>query len=105
MPTINVTTRNGDTRVVEATLGISIMENLRDGGIDELLALCGGCLSCATCHVFVDEPWLNQRPAVSEDENDLLDSSDARQANSRLSCQLPMTEELDGISVTVAPDD
>ena len=105
MPTINVTTRNGDTRVVEATLGISIMENLRDGGIDELLALCGGCLSCATCHVFVDEPWLNQLPAVSEDESDLLDSSDARQANSRLSCQLPMTEELDGISVTVVPDD
>ena len=105
MPTINVTTRNGDTRVIEATLGISIMENLRDGGIDELLALCGGCLSCATCHVFVDEPWLNQLPAVSEDENDLLDSSDARQANSRLSCQLPMTEELDGISVTVVPDD
>ena len=105
MPTINVTTRNGDTRVVEATLRNSIMENLRDRGIDEILALCGGCLSCATCHVFVDEPWLNQLPAVSEDENDLLDSSDARQANSRLSCQLPMTEELDGISVTVAPDD
>ena len=105
MPTINVTTRNGETRVVEARLGVSIMENLRDGGIDEILALCGGCLSCATCHVFVDDQWLGQLPPVSDDEDDLLDSSDARQPNSRLSCQLPLTEELDGIAVTVAPDD
>ncbi len=105
MPTINVTTRNGDKRAVEAKLGASIMENLRDGGIDEILALCGGCLSCATCHVFVDDQWLGQLPPVSDDEDDLLDSSDARQPNSRLSCQLPLTEELDGIAVTVAPDD
>jgi len=105
MPTINVTTRNGETRAVEATLGNSIMENLRDGGIDEILALCGGCLSCATCHVFVDDQWLDRLPAISEDEDDLLDSSDARQANSRLSCQLPLTEELDGIKVRVAPED
>ena len=105
MPTINVTTRNGDTRAIEAKLGVSIMENLRDGGIDEILALCGGCLSCATCHVFVDDQWLGQLPPVSDDEDDLLDSSDARQSNSRLSCQLPLTEELDGIAVTVAPDD
>ena len=105
MPTINVTTRNGDTRAIEAKLGVSIMENLRDGGIDEILALCGGCLSCATCHVFVDDQWLGQLPPVSDDEDDLLDSSDARQPNSRLSCQLPLTEELDGIAVTVAPDD
>ena len=105
MPTINVTTRNGETRAVEATLGNSIMENLRDGGIDEILALCGGCLSCATCHVFVDDQWLDRLPPLSEDEDDLLDSSDARQANSRLSCQLPLTEELDGIKVRVAPED
>ena len=105
MPTINVTTRTGETRAVEATLGNSIMENLRDGGIDEILALCGGCLSCATCHVFVDDQWLDRLPPLSEDEDDLLDSSDARQANSRLSCQLPLTEELDGIKVRVAPED
>ena len=105
MPTINVTTRTGETRAVEAKLGNSIMENLRDGGIDEILALCGGCLSCATCHVFVDDQWLDRLPPLSADEDDLLDSSDARQANSRLSCQLPLTEELDGIKVTVAPED
>ena len=105
MPTISVTTRTGETRTIQATLGNSIMENLRDGGIDEILALCGGCLSCATCHVFVDDQWLGQLPPVSDDEDDLLDSSDARQPNSRLSCQLPLTEELDGIAVTVAPDD
>ena len=105
MPTINVTTRTGEARAVEAKLGNSIMENLRDGGIDEILALCGGCVSCATCHVFVDDQWLDRLPAISEDEDDLLDSSDVRQANSRLSCQLPLTAELDGIKVTVAPED
>lgn len=105
MPTINVTTRTGDIRTIDCASGHSLMENLRDGGVDEILALCGGCLSCATCHVYVDNQWLAQLPPVSEDENDLLDSSDARKPNSRLSCQIPLTDALDGISVTVAPED
>ena len=105
MPTINVTTRDGSSRTLSGKTGQSLMENLRDGGIDEILALCGGCLSCATCHVYVYEPWLAALPPVSEDENDLLDSSDARHANSRLSCQIPLTDALDGISVTIAPED
>lgn len=105
MPTINVTTRDGSSKSFEGTSGQSLMENLRANGIDEVLALCGGCMSCATCHVYVEEEWLSSLPPMSADEDDLLDSSGAREANSRLSCQIPVSEALDGISVTVAPED
>ncbi|OZA90740.1 MAG: ferredoxin [Erythrobacter sp. 34-65-8] len=81
------------------------MEAIRDNGFDELLALCGGCCSCATCHVHVDPAFVGQLPAMSEDENDLLDSSDHRDETSRLSCQLAFTADLDGLRVTIAPED
>ena len=105
MPAIHVTKRDGSTKTIEGTTGHSLMEVLRDNGVDEVLALCGGCCSCATCHVFVEGDWFAKTPPVSEDENDLLDSSDTRQANSRLSCQVPITADLDGMEVTVAPED
>ena len=105
MPTINVTKRDGSTHVLAGQTDLSLMQNLRNGGIDEILALCGGSASCATCHVFVDGAWLGQLPPMSADEDDLLDCSDARQANSRLSCQIALTEALDGIAVTVSPED
>ena len=66
---------------------------------------CGGCCSCATCHVYVDPAFADKLPAISADESDLLDSSDHRNATSRLSCQLPMTAALDGLKVTIAPED
>ena len=105
MPTITVTKRDGSTHVLAGQNDLSLMQNLRDGGIDEILALCGGCASCATCHVYVDEAWIDQLPPMSADEDDLLDCSDARQTNSRLSCQIPFTPGLAGIAVTVAPED
>lgn len=105
MPTVYVTTREGEQRVVQATSGRSLMENLREGGIDEILALCGGNCSCATCHVHVAEEWLAQLPTMSADEDDLLDSSDDRRSDSRLSCQIPVTDALDGLTVTVAAED
>ncbi len=105
MPTVYVTTREGEKRVVEATSGRSLMENLREGGIDEILALCGGNCSCATCHVHVAEDWLDRLPAMTADEDDLLDSSDDRRSDSRLSCQIPVTDALDGLAVTVAAAD
>jgi ferredoxin, 2Fe-2S len=105
MPTVHVTTRSGEERKVEAATGRSLMENLRDGGIDDILALCGGNASCATCHVHVAREWLDKLPPMSADEDDLLDSSDARQDNSRLSCQIPVTDALDGLALTVAPED
>ena len=86
MVTIHVKTRDGEEKAVDGKEGLSIMEVIRENGFDELLALCGGCCSCATCHVFVDPAFAAQLPPMSEDENDLLDSSDHRNETSRLSC-------------------
>jgi 2Fe-2S ferredoxin len=105
MPKLVVVTREGEESVFEAETGLSVMEVVRDNGVDELLALCGGCCSCATCHVYVDAAFATLLPDMSEDENDLLDSSDHRNDTSRLSCQLVMSEELDGLIVTIAPED
>ena len=105
MAEIIVTTRDGKELALKATAGLSVMEIIRDGGIDELLALCGGCCSCATCHVRVDPDFAAMLPPVSADESDLLDSSDHRTPESRLSCQLPFTAALDGLRVTIAPED
>lgn len=105
MPTIHVTTRTGEQRDVPAETGRSLMENLRDGGIDDILALCGGNCSCATCHVHIAREWLDKMPPMSADEDDLLDSSDDRDDTSRLSCQIPVTDALDGLAVTVAAED
>ena len=105
MTTINVINRDGSTLAVAATPGQSLMELIRDAGVDDLLALCGGCCSCATCHVIVEDAFAAKLPAITDDENDLLDSSDHRTANSRLSCQVAVTAELDGMTVTIAPED
>lgn len=105
MSQIIVTTRDGAETSLAAKSGMSVMEILRDGGIDEVLALCGGCCSCATCHIYVDDADMARVGAASPDEADLLDSSDYRKPNSRLSCQIPFTAALDGLHVTVAPED
>jgi 2Fe-2S ferredoxin len=81
------------------------MEAIRDSGFEELLALCGGGCSCGTCHVYVDEAALHRLQPMSSDENDLLDVSEHRQSNSRLSCQIKVTTSLDGMAFTIAPQD
>lgn len=105
MATLIVRSRNGGETTIEGQDGLSVMELIRDGGMDELLALCGGCCSCATCHVYVDPAFAAKIPAMSDDENDLLDSSDHRNGTSRLSCQIRLTPNLDGLTVTIAPED
>lgn len=105
MPKLIVVNRDGEERTVEADSGVSVMEAIRDNGFDELLALCGGCCSCATCHVFIDPAFADALPQMSEDENDLLDSSDHRNETSRLSCQVALNDALDGLRVTIAPED
>lgn len=105
MATIQVTLRDGTQRTIPATPGLSVMENLRDGGIDDILALCGGCCSCATCHVYVAPDWLAATGAPGLDEEDLLETSDHRTPGSRLSCQISFTPALAGLAVTVAPED
>lgn len=105
MPQITVVNQAGEERSVDAPVGRTLMEVIRDNGFDELLALCGGCCSCATCHVHIDADFADKIPAMSEDENDLLDSSDHRNQYSRLSCQVPVTEALEGLKVVIAQED
>jgi 2Fe-2S ferredoxin len=105
MANLVIVGRDGKERTVEGKAGWSVMENIRDAGFDELLALCGGCCSCATCHVHVDQAWLAELPPMGPDEDDLLDSSDHRRPNSRLSCQIEYGEALDGLRVQIAPED
>lgn len=105
MPSLIVVDRKGNEKRVEGEAGLSVMEVIRDNGFDELLALCGGSCSCATCHVHVDPEWAAAVGPAHEDEADLLDSSDHRAATSRLSCQIAFTDALDGLKVTIAPED
>ncbi len=105
MAGIVVTTREGDEVELSASPGLSVMEIARDGGIDQILALCGGCCSCATCHVYVDPAFASTLSPMSADEDDLLDSSSHRMTTSRLSCQIVYGPEQDGLRVTVAPEE
>lgn len=105
MPKLIVVTRDGEEREIDGDAGLSVMEVIRDGGIDEILALCGGCCSCATCHVHVDPDFADRLPPIGEDENDLLDSSASRDEYSRLSCQIDFGPALDGMKVRIAEED
>ncbi len=105
MPKLIVVTRDGEERAVIGDAGLSVMEVIRENGFDELLALCGGCCSCATCHVHVDPAFADKLPKMGMDEDDLLDSASDRDATSRLSCQIPFTDALDGLRVTIAAED
>ena len=105
MPQLIVTNRAGETSEIAVDDGLTVMEAIRDNGFDELLALCGGCCSCATCHVHIDDGQDKPLPEMSEDEDDLLESSDHRNERSRLACQIPFSAELDGLKVTIAAED
>lgn len=105
MTKLIIVTRDGTEHEITGDTSLTVMENIRDAGFDELLALCGGCCSCATCHVHVEGGDADALPAMTEDENDLLDSSDHRGPTSRLSCQLPFTDALDGLRVRLADED
>ncbi|MBC2670602.1 2Fe-2S iron-sulfur cluster-binding protein [Novosphingobium piscinae] len=102
MITLTVVDRQGASTPISAAPGTTLMEAIRDHGFDQLLALCGGCCSCATCHVYVDG---DDQSGLSEDENDLLDSSSHRTATSRLSCQVTLTEGHSGLTVRIAPEE
>ena len=105
MTRLHVTRRDGEQIEIEAKNDQSLMQALRAGGVHEILAMCGGCCSCATCHVYVDDGSTKPLPPRSKDETDLLDSSDWFTDASRLSCQIRVSEALDGLRVVVAPED
>ncbi len=105
MPELTYVDRDGSEKTVSGDAGLSVMEVLREHGVDGIFAICGGCCSCASCHVYVEDEWAESTGQASNDELALLELSDYIQDNSRLSCQIRFTEKLDGLRVTVAPED
>jgi len=105
MPQIVVTTREGEEQLLEAGLNETVMAVITHSGIPDIEAICGGSCACATCHVYVARDYFDQLPPVSEDEQVLLEGSEHyRPEASRLSCQLHISEALDGLRVTIAPE-
>jgi len=102
MPKVTYRTHDGEEHEVEVSAGRSVMLGATMNGVPGIDADCGGTLSCATCHVYVDLSWIDRLPPVDEVENDLLENvASERCVNSRLSCQLVLTEALDGIVVDI----
>ena len=97
---ITVTDRDGNKQILEADTNSTLMETIRDEGID-IEAACGGCCACATCHVYVKEEWLDKLPSKEDGEEDMLDMAFEPKQNSRLSCQLIVSDELDGLVVNI----
>ena len=105
MASITYIEHDGTEHVVDVKPGLSVMEGAVRNKVPGIDADCGGACACATCHVYVDEADLDRLPDLSETESDLLDSSEHRAANSRLSCQIPFGPDLEGLRVTIAPED
>ena len=104
MALLRVIDRDGQEHQVEGKTGYKVMETLRDLEYG-VAAICGGMCSCATCHVYVDAGWLERLPEPMSDERELLMELSHYQENSRLSCQIEFTPALDGLRVTIAPDE
>ena len=103
MRTIIVNDREGNSHKLDADIGSKIMEIIRDAGLD-IEAACGGCCACATCHVYVDNNWIEKLNPKDEEEESMLDQAFNVTNVSRLSCQLEFEEKLDGIKLTLAPE-
>src|SRR6516164_1424278 len=98
MPAVTYVNADGDGVTVQGSLGTTMMQTAVARGIDGIVAECGGNLMCATCHVFVDEAWLDRLPELTAEEDEMLEETACpRRPNSRLSCQLVLDANLDGI--------
>ena len=102
MPRVTFIQADGQRSEVDALSGDSVMETAIDNDIEGIIAECGGACSCATCHVYVEDGWFEKLPPPSDDEEDLLYSTLDKKPNSRLSCQILLSDELDGLKVTLA---
>ena len=100
MPSMTFIERDGNRRVVDAPVGLSVLEIAHKHGVD-IEGACEGSLACSTCHVIVDPDWYELLKDASEDEEDMLDLAFGLTQTSRLGCQIIMTEELDGLTVTL----
>ena len=99
MPVVTYINHNGAINEIEVASGTSVMQGAVDNMLDGMVAECGGSCSCATCHCYVDDAWVGKVPAAGEMEKDMLECVLAPSANSRLSCQIVVTDELDGLVV------
>ena len=99
---IHVTDQAGEKHELEGLEGWRVMEVIRDWGLN-IKAECGGALSCATCHVYVDKDWVDVVGAPNDEEEDMLDSVGDVRSNSRLSCQILCSDAIDGLTLTLAP--
>lgn len=100
---VKVTDLEGKAHEIEAPEGYRLMEVIRDNDI-YIKAECNGCCACATCHIYIDEKWISKIPAAQDEEKKLISDSYRLQPNSRLSCQVLLTEEIDGIEITLTED-
>ncbi len=103
MPKMIVTDRVGKKHELDFDPNFTLMEVLRDKGFD-IEASCGGCCSCATCHVYIDEKWITRVTKLNDDEASMLDLAFDVRDNSRLSCQIELSDELDGLELEIAPE-
>jgi len=104
MPKLIMTSDDGVTKTLDVKVGTTVMEI----GRDEMMGVegaCGGCLSCATCHVIVYPEWFERTGEIADDEDEMLDLAAERTETSRLGCQIRMTDELDGLTVTVPSEE
>ena len=105
MPTIVLITPDGVRHEVQVEKGYSVMEGAINNNIDGIVAVCGGACACATCHSYVDEAWLDKVPEMDDMEDSMLDAAYERRDNSRLTCQIKVTDKLDGLVIHVADND
>ena len=102
MGIIKVKDREGEVQELKAEIGSTIMEIIRDAGLD-IEAACGGCCACATCHVYITNDKINKLNSIEDDEESMLDQAFDVEKNSRLGCQIEYTDEMDGMEITLAP--
>lgn len=107
MASIFVTNREGERHSIEINTGgnPTLMEAIRNDGSFDLVAMCGGMLSCSTCHVYIDADWADKIDPIEEEEAELLEFSEHLTEYSRLSCQITLSDAHDQMSVTIAPED
>ena len=100
MPKITYKDKSGNSKTLEVEKGLTVMEGAIQNNVPGIDADCGGSMACATCHVYVEEKWLNKLSKAEDGEVDMIDMAFEPKKNSRLSCQLIVNDELDGLKVT-----
>lgn len=105
MKKLLVAGESGEEKIIEVNNDTTLMEALRDNGFEEILALCGGCCSCSTCHVYIDEAYYDKLPSMNDDERGLLEfSENIVEGSSRLSCQINMSDVSETLRIKIAPE-